>query len=43
MRIDPTLPKQSITVVPAGAGVATMKEGYARSLQILLSVCGLYS
>jgi predicted permease len=36
-----TLPKQSITVVPAGAGVAIMKEGYARSLQILLSVCGL--
>jgi predicted permease len=35
------LPKQSITVVPAGAGVAVMKEQYGRSLQILLSVCGL--
>jgi predicted permease len=35
------LPKQSISVVPAGAGVAVMKEQYQRSLQILLSVCGL--
>ncbi|MGB6483472.1 MAG: ABC transporter permease [Candidatus Acidiferrales bacterium] len=35
------LPKQFINVVPAGAGVATMKEGYSRSLQILLAVCGL--
>lgn len=34
-------PKQSITVVPAGSGVAEMKEDYGRSLQILLSVCGL--
>jgi len=36
-----TLPKQVINVVPAGAGVADMKEQYGRSLQILLSVCGL--
>ena len=36
-----TLPKQVINVVPAGAGVAEMKEDYGRSLQILLSVCGL--
>jgi predicted permease len=36
-----SLPKQVITVVPAGAGVGTMKEQYARSLQILLAVCGL--
>jgi len=36
-----TLPKQVINVVPAGAGVAVMKEEYGRSLQILLSVCGL--
>jgi predicted permease len=36
-----TLPKQVINVVPAGAGVAEMKEEYGRSLQILLSVCGL--
>ena len=35
------LPKQVIDVVPAGAGVAVMKEEYGRSLQILLSVCGL--
>jgi predicted permease len=36
-----TLPKQAIDVIPAGAGVAVMKEEYGRSLQILLSVCGL--
>ena len=35
------LPKQSIAVVPAGSGVAEMKEDYGRSLQILLGVCGL--
>jgi predicted permease len=35
------LPNQVITVVPAGAGVGIMKEQYARSLQILLGVCGL--
>jgi len=35
------LPQQVINVVPAGAGVAAMKEEYGRSLQILLSVCGL--
>src|SRR5213076_3408198 len=35
------LPKQVINVVPAGAGVAEMKEEYGRSLQILLAVCGL--
>ena len=35
------LPKQTLNVVPAGAGVAVMKEEYGRSLQILLSVCGL--
>ena len=28
-------------MVPAGAGVAEMKEDYGRSLQILLAVCGL--
>ncbi|HZQ52151.1 MAG TPA: ABC transporter permease [Bryobacteraceae bacterium] len=36
-----TLPKQVLNVVPAGAGVAVMKEEYGRSLQILLAVCGL--
>ena len=35
------LPKQSINVVPAGAGVGVMKEEYGRSLQILLAVCGM--
>ncbi len=35
------LPRQSITVVPAGGGVAVMKENYGRSLQILFGVCGL--
>ena len=39
--IKRVLPKQNITVVPAGAGVAEMKEDYGRSLTILLSVCGL--
>src|SRR5690348_4055923 len=35
------LPKQVINVVPAGAGVAEMKEEYGRSLEILLAVCGM--
>jgi predicted permease len=35
------LPRQVITVVPAGAGVGIMKEQYGRSLQILLGVCAL--
>src|SRR5205085_2635782 len=35
------LPKQIIRVIPAGAGVTEMKEEFGRSLQILLSVCGL--
>ena len=35
------LPDQVINVVPAGAGVAEMKEEYGRSLQILFAVCGL--
>src|SRR5207247_107079 len=35
------LSRQSINVVAAGAGVGEMKEEYGRSLQILLSVCGL--
>jgi predicted permease len=36
-----TLPRQSIAVVPAGAGVAEMKEQYGRSLNLLLGVCGM--
>jgi predicted permease len=35
------LNKQILNVVPAGAGVAEMKEEYGRSLQILLVVCAL--
>ena len=35
------LPKQVINIVPAGGGVAEMKEEYERSLRILLAVCGL--
>jgi len=35
------LPNQVINVVPAGAGVAEMKEEYRRSLQILFAVCGV--
>ncbi len=35
------LPRQVIDVVPAGAGVAAMREAYGRSLRILFSVCGL--
>ena len=36
-----SLPQQVINVVPAGAGVGTMKDQYARSLRILLAVCGM--
>jgi predicted permease len=36
-----TLNKQVINVVPAGSGVAEMKERYGRSLRILFAVCGL--
>jgi predicted permease len=39
--ITRVLPKQVITVVPAGGGVGIMKEQYGRSLQLLLGVCGL--
>jgi predicted permease len=39
--IDRVLPNQSINVIPAGAGVAVMKEEYGRSLKILLAVCSL--
>src|SRR3989449_2880431 len=35
------LPKQVVNVVPAGAGVAALKQEYGRILQILLSVCRL--
>ena len=35
------LPQQVIHVVPAGAGIAAMKEEYGRSLKLLLAVCGM--
>jgi len=35
------LPRQVISVIPAGSGVEEMKESYGRSLNILLAVCGL--
>ncbi|HWB95110.1 MAG TPA: ABC transporter permease [Bryobacteraceae bacterium] len=35
------LPRQHLEVIPAGNGVEEMREGYSRSLQILLAVCGL--
>jgi predicted permease len=35
------LPKQNLNVIPAGAGVAVMKEEYGQSLKILLAVCSL--
>jgi predicted permease len=39
--IERLLPKQTIAIVPAGAGVGVMKEQYANSLQLLMAVCGL--
>src|SRR6266508_1714666 len=38
--VDHLLPKQTIAIVPAGAGVGVMKEQYASSLQLLMAVCG---
>ena len=35
------LPKQTIAIVPAGAGVGVMKEEYGSTLKILFAVCGL--
>lgn len=35
------LPQQVLHVVPAGAGIAAMKEEYGRSLKLLLAVCGM--
>ncbi|PYT85155.1 MAG: ABC transporter substrate-binding protein, partial [Acidobacteria bacterium] len=35
------LPQQVIHVVPAGAGIAAMKEEYGRSLKLLLAVCAM--
>jgi predicted permease len=35
------LPRQSIDIIPAGAGITVMKEESGRSLQILFVVCGV--
>jgi predicted permease len=40
-QIKAMVPKQNINVVPAGAGVLTMKADYKDSLRILLIVCCL--
>src|SRR5205807_8106168 len=39
--IDRILAKQTIALVPDGAGVGVMKEKYASSLQLLLEGCGI--
>jgi predicted permease len=40
-QIKAMAPKQNIKVIPAGVGVAAMKEGYKDSLRILMTVCCL--
>jgi len=35
------LSRQTVAIVPAGAGVGFLKEQYSPSLQILLAICGL--
>jgi predicted permease len=40
-QIKAALPKQEIRVIPGGAGVAAMKDGYEASLRILFAVCCL--
>ncbi len=39
--VEHLLPKQTISIVPAGAGVGVMKEQYANSLRLLMAVCAL--
>jgi predicted permease len=39
--IERRMSENTITVVPAGAGVGVMKEQYGRSLRILLAVCAM--
>ena len=39
--LDRDLPKQTIAVVPAGAGIGLLKEQYGSSLRILLAICSL--
>ena len=39
--LDRELPKQTIAVVPAGAGIGLLKEQYGSSLRILLAICSL--
>jgi predicted permease len=40
-QIKAVLPKQNINLIPGGAGVAEMKDGYKDSLRILMVVCCL--
>jgi predicted permease len=40
-QINAILPKQSVHVIPAGAGVGEMKAGYETSLRILFGFCCL--
>ncbi len=40
-QIKAVLPKQNINIIPGGAGVAEMKDGYKDSLRILMVVCCL--
>ena len=39
--LDQMLAKQVINIVPAGGGVAELREQYSRDLEMLLAVCGL--
>lgn len=39
--IQRVLPRQRLDVVPAGNGIEEMRANYERSLQILLTVCGV--
>lgn len=40
-QIEALLPKQNVHVIPAGAGIASMKADYKDSLNLLLMVCSL--
>lgn len=37
----PSIPKMRITLSPAGGGVQTMRDNYARSLRLLMIICAL--
>ena len=40
-QLKATLPTETVSVIPAGGGIAEMKAGYESSLRILMVVCGL--